>query len=298
MPLQARGTISIVLQEEEATVEAEEFRQAVVVDAPKVVPMSAAVGKSDTDKIGIPALVAIAVAVAEDKRKEEEKKKKKKKDKKGPGNGAGSFVKWLEHIEAPYKNSDFILDSSGKRIAIKPHNANDGYVTVGYGHAIQSGAGAKKYGFNTGGKQAVSSVISSITKQLNNYKSYKDNPAILTFQQAEDLLESDLVKYKTKASGLAKKTGLAFSKNEMDGITSLVYNGNHAYDSDSLLYYFLRKDKNGAINVLHKAVKNGWYGNNEGLLRRRLMEFNIFFNNKYTFYDSTELEKLKKAVGF
>ena len=60
----------------------------------------------------------------------------------------------------------------------------------------------------------------------------------------------------------------------------------------------MRKDKDGAINVLHKAVENGWYGNNEGLLRRRLMEYNFFFNNDYTFYDSNELEALKEAVGF
>lgn len=84
----------------------------------------------------------------------------------------------------------------------------------------------------------------------------------------------------------------------MDGITSLVYNGNHANDPDSLLYYFLRKDKTGAMNVLHKAVDNGWYGSNQGLLRRRLMEFNFFFNNDYNFYDSDNLEKLKKKVGF
>lgn len=83
----------------------------------------------------------------------------------------------------------------------------------------------------------------------------------------------------------------------MDGITSLVYNGNKANDPDSLLYYFLRKDKKGAMNILHKAVEKGWYGSNEGLLRR-LMEFNFFFNNDYTFYDSNENEKIKNDVGF
>jgi GH24 family phage-related lysozyme (muramidase) len=216
----------------------------------------------------------------------------------GTSNDAGSFVGWLKQIEAPYKNSDYILDSSGKRIAIKPHNSNDGYITVGYGHAIQSDEDAIKHGFKTGSKQTVSAVSNSITKQLAGYKSYKDNPAILTLQEAEDLLKADLVKYQTKASVFAKETGLTFSQNEMDGITSLVYNGNRAYDPDSLLYHFLQKDKKGAMNVLQKAVENGWYGSNEGLLRRRLMEFNIFFNNDYTFYDSNELEKLKNDVGF
>lgn len=156
----------------------------------------------------------------------------------------------------------------------------------------------KKYGFITGSKQAVSVVVNSIAAQLNNYKSYKDNPAILTFQEAEDLLKADLVDYQTQASVLAKGTGLTFSQNEMDGITSLVYNGNRANDPDSLLYHFLRRDKKGAMNVLHKAVANGWYGSNDGLLRRRLMEFNFFFNSDYTFYDSPELKKLKNDVGF
>lgn len=65
-------------------------------------------------------------------------------------------------------------------------------------------------------------MVNSITEQFNNYKSYKDNPAILTFQEAEDLLKADLVNCQTKASVLAKETGLTFSQNEMDGITSLV----------------------------------------------------------------------------
>ncbi len=40
----------------------------------------------------------------------------------------------------------------------------------------------------------------------------------------------------------------------------------------------------------------GWYG--DGLLRRRLMEFNIYYNDDYSFYDDTELEQLKKTTGF
>ncbi len=204
---------------------------------------------------------------------------------------------WLSQIEVPHEVSDFILDSNNK-ISIKPHNANDGFVTVGYGHAIQSDAEAEKYGFTTGSKQDVNTVTNVILKQLESYESYKDNPAILTFQEAEDLLIADLIDYQTKASNIASATGLTFSQNEMDGITSLVYNGNRVKDPDSLLYHFLRKDKNGAMDVLHKAVDNGWYGSNGGLLRRRLMEYNIFFNNDYTFYDDNELKLLKNAVGF
>lgn len=211
--------------------------------------------------------------------------------------GNDNLIEWLKSMEAPYKKEDYIWKGE-ITIAIKPYNSNDGYVTVGYGHAIQSDKDAKKYGFEIGSKQNVSEVNDSISKQLVNYNSYTDNPAILTLEDAEALLADDLVKYTTKAYKLASETALSFSQNEMDGITSLVYNGNHANDPDSLLYYFLRKDKTGAMNVLHKTVDNGWYGSNQGLLRRRLMEFNFFFNNDYNFYDSDNLEKLKKKVGF
>ncbi len=216
----------------------------------------------------------------------------------GLGGKSTTLSRWLTNIEKPYKDSDYVIDENGIRIAIKPHNSNDGYVKLGYGHAIQSDNDATKYGFTTGSKQNVSTVTAIISKQLESYKSYKDNPAILTFQEAETLLVNDLIKYQTQASKFANEIGAKFSQNEMDGITSLVYNGNRAYDPDSLLYYFLRKDKKGAINALHKAVDNGWYGSNEGLFRRRLMEFNIFFNNDYTFYDSNQMENLKIIVGY
>ncbi|MFA9466992.1 MAG: hypothetical protein ACERKN_22285 [Velocimicrobium sp.] len=70
----------------------------------------------------------------------------------------------------------------------------------------------KKYGFKIGEDQAIGEVIKSIEKQFNQYKTYKDNPAVLTFQEAEDLLKDDLVNYQTKASNLAQKTGLKFLK--------------------------------------------------------------------------------------
>ena len=102
-PCKFGGTISIIPQEEEAAVEAEEFRQAVVVDAPKVVPMSAAVGKSDTDKSWIEAMVEAATKatkakIAEDIKKEEEKKKKDKKRK-------GNTGVTKEQLQQLYKES-------------------------------------------------------------------------------------------------------------------------------------------------------------------------------------------------
>lgn len=145
-----------------------------------------------------------------------------------------------------------------------------------------------------------SEVDKVIANQLNQYEKWDDNPAVLTTKEAEALLKTDLDKYRKKAINLAKKTGLTFSQNEMDAITSIVYNtgGKGPDDPDTLLYYFLRKDKEGAMNVLRKAVEKDWYEDKPGVFRRRLMEYNIFFNNDYTFYDSNEVEKLKKVVGY
>ena len=132
-PCKFGGTISIVLQEEEAAVEAEEFRQAVVVDAPKVVPMSAAVGKSDADKIGIPSMVAMTAAVTEAKRKEEERKKKeekKKKDKKGKGNADSALEKAIL-LTASFEGSGYVnvtgnFDGAGLSIGIFQWNIGQG----------------------------------------------------------------------------------------------------------------------------------------------------------------------------
>lgn len=54
--------------------------------------------------------------------------------------------------------------------------------------------------------------------------------------------------------------------------------------------------KSDTLSILETAVNMGWYG--DGLLRRRLMEFNIYYNDDYSFYDDTELEQLKKVTGY
>jgi GH24 family phage-related lysozyme (muramidase) len=213
------------------------------------------------------------------------------------GDDNKKLASWLKNIEAPYRDEDYIL-VNGKRVAIKPHSANDGYVTMGYGHAIQSDDDAKKYGFETGSKQSVSAVINSITTQTKKYASYLENPAILSSDEAEKILADDLISYRERATYFANETGELFSQNQMDAMTSLVYNGNKAYSLDSLLYYFLRRDKAEALNIIRKADSSGWYRDNLGLLRRRLMEFNIFFNNDYTFFGSNQLNELKNITGF
>lgn len=86
----------------------------------------------------------------------------------------------------------------------------------------------------------------------------------------------------------------------MDGLTSNVYNTGTAHhnDPDSFQYYLIRNDDIGAINVLHYAEKSNFYGNHDGLLRRRMMEYNIYFNNDYTYYEDTQIDELKRDVGF
>ena len=53
-----------------------------------------------------------------------------------------------------------------------------------------------------------------------------------------------------------------------------------------------------ALDIIKEAEDRGWYENQEGLLRRRLMEYNMYFNGKYDYYNIDQLEKLKKAVNY
>lgn len=209
------------------------------------------------------------------------------------------LCKWLENIEAPYKRGDYILEGENKRIAIKPHNASDGYVTVGFGHAIQSEEDAERYGFTTWEKETdITKVDESIQQQLDKYGEGLSNPAVLTFAEARRLLHMDVQKKRDVAIEMIENRGLDFSENQIDGLTSNIYNGTSVNNEESFSYYLLRDDAEGAMAILHKAVENNWYGGLEGTLRRRLMEYNIFFNNDYTFYDSDELELLKEVVGW
>lgn len=208
------------------------------------------------------------------------------------------LCKWLENIEAPYKDRDFMITENNEKIAIKPHNASDGYVTIGFGHAIQSEEDAERYGFETWEKQINDNVNDSIKHQLETYGENLSNPAILTFAEARRLLHEDVQKKRDIAIEVIENRGLDYSENQIDGITSNMYNGTKLDNEESFSYYLLRDDADGAMAILHKAVENNWYGGQEGKLRRRLMEYNIFFNNDYTFYDSYELDLLKEVVGW
>lgn len=214
------------------------------------------------------------------------------------------LAEWLYNIEAPYKDADLITDNDGNIIALKPQNVQDGYITIGAGHIIQTEADARKYGFyglpgmKWDGSLTDDEIARLIKEQQAKYGTGTSNPAILTVSQAKELLADDLVVARKTAESYAQETGKTYTSNEMDALTSMIFNGTKPNDPDSLSYYLLRQDKEGALNIIRKAVQEGWYGEHGGLLRRRLMEYNIFFNNDYTYYDDTRLDELKEKVGY
>lgn len=219
---------------------------------------------------------------------------------------------WLGLMEAPYKDKDLIKDVDGNIIGIKPHNVEDGYVTIGNGHIIQTEEDAIKYGFTetladgtvrvmpTDGSLTAEQADEWITKQVEQQGSDLDNPAIFSPQEAGALLNDDISEdYRATAERhAANASGAPFSENEMDAMTSVLYNGNVADDPDGVLYYMLRRDKAGALDAIRKAKDGGDYAGREGVFRRRLMEVNIFFNNDYEFYDDNRLDKLIEDVGY
>ena len=82
-------------------------------------------------------------------------------------------------------------------------------------------------------------------------------------------------------------------------------------DLDSFLFYLVyfgqekeiddiptMIDQESAMKIINKAENSGWYKGQEGLFRRRLMEYNMYFNGKYDYYSHQQLEELKKAVNY
>lgn len=192
------------------------------------------------------------------------------------------------------------MDGDSNIVGIKIQNANAGYVTLGYGFIIQTEADAKKYGFRTWTKQEINVIEQEIDEQARKYGTGAGNPAVLSQDEAEELLKEELDKWYEEAESLCKKYNPAYTADQLNAVTCNIYNAGtkHKDDPDSLQYYLLRNDKEGAMDILHKADDNNWYGENGGLLRRRLLEYNIYFNGNYKFYDDSELEQLKSDTGF
>ena len=60
------------------------------------------------------------------------------------------LVYFIMELEDPFYDYNFVFEETKeggkKKVGIKPFSASDGYITIGYGHSIQSLEDAKKYG--------------------------------------------------------------------------------------------------------------------------------------------------------
>lgn len=121
---------------------------------------------------------------------------------------------------------------------------------------------------------------------------------MLSEEAAEKLLIQNMQEKSRYAEQLLGDKRTEFNTDEINGFVSALYNGGNIKNEDSFLYYLVRKDREGALDSIRRTEQGNGYDNQMGRLRRRLMEFNIFFNGDYTYYQDTELEKLKKDIGY
>ena len=215
------------------------------------------------------------------------------------------LIKFFEIGDIYNINNNYIV-SEGKVIGIRLQNAKDGYLTIGYGHAIQSNQDAQKYGldkipgyetFDFAIKHSSAEIDALITACEKYYtNSNERNMAELSLEEAE-ILMIDNLKEKRQLTYNVIDQQTSYTKNQIDAITSVLYNGNDYTDPESMSYHLINQvSTSDTLSILETAVNMGWYG--DGLLRRRLMEFNIYYNDDYSFYDDTELEQLKKVTGY
>ena len=230
------------------------------------------------------------------------------------------MITWLKNMEGPYLDKHFVI-MDGIKVGIKPHNVNDGYITIGYGHIIQTEDEAKEYGFEIDEKYIADDgklrkmpreeVDALIEAQQKEKGTGLENKANLPFQEAENILTLD---WKANKEEVKKAVGdnLLLNEHKLNALTSLYFNGSRPANKDSLFSKLIALEIRGegqkelseeekqkeAVELLHEAEEKNWYGENQGLVRRRLMEVNIYFNHDYTCYDSLEIEELKDMVGY
>lgn len=156
-------------------------------------------------------------------------------------------------------NSNYVLDGDSNIVGIKIQNANDGYVTLGYGFIIQTEADAKKYGFRTWTKQEINVIEQEIDEQARKYGTGAGNPAVLSQDEAEELLKEELDKWYEEAESLCKKYNPAYTADQLNAVTCNIYNAGtkHKDAPDSLQYYLLRNDKEGAMDIRNKQRREG-----------------------------------------
>lgn len=227
------------------------------------------------------------------------------------------LVYFIMELEDPFYDSNFVWEQmegeEKKKVGIKPFLAGDNYITIGYGHSIQTQNDAKKYGLdieftykdkkvNIWEENDNAIIKAYIEKQMSSYGTGLENPAILSMEEAEQLLIDDVRKYWCKAEDIVKNEGKDFKYNQIAALASVFYSGNDMTDKDSLSYKFLYENQEKAIDILKTALKEGWYAGSEGLFWRRLRECNIFYYDDYSkenYQNSPEgIKNLKEKIGW
>ena len=145
-------------------------------------------------------------------------------------------------------NNDNYIVSEGKVIGIRLQNAKDGYLTIGYGHAIQSNQDAQKYGldkipgyetFDFAIKHSSAEIDALITACEKYYtNSNERNMAELSLEEAE-ILMIDNLKEKRQLTYNVIDQQTSYTKNQIDAITSVLYNGNDYTDPESMSYHLI-----------------------------------------------------------
>jgi len=176
--------------------------------------------------------------------------------------------------------------------------ATDDVITIGIGHAIESNREAvKEYLMNCSQGYTESEIddflngIDSYEDENGNYSrdelvSYlhslpvSENLLAIPTTDAETLMRED---YNAKMDVLVpylEDSGYYFDITQIEAMGSVLYNGTSFEDPESVMYYYIRNDVEGAISVMHSV-----YGDNgeepldgAGSFRRRLMELNLFAN--------------------
>ena len=235
----------------------------------------------------------------------------------------------IKNFEVDPDSSTYIRDENKKPIAIDIQNVGDGCITIGYGHILQTEEEIEKYGFGEWKEEILANVAARNAKKEINELPYSieviqdiidkqkakmerdgmDNPAILSVSDAEEILLEDI----KNSYSTAKEIGEGFSDNQIDALTSNIFSAGakEKDSSDSFLFYLVyfgqekeinhestMIDQESAMEIIKTAKNSGWYKGQEGLFRRRLMEYNMYFNGKYDYYSHQQLEELKKAVNY
>lgn len=162
----------------------------------------------------------------------------------------------LLKYETPYDRY-FIKDENGRKIGIKPYDAQDGGITVGFGHHITMHA------------------------FLTDSKAYDLATRNISIAEAESLLANDAIEFENKVKAMMKRHNIYLTQNEFDALTIQTYNfGNVNH------YLQLLKDGNRDYNdwmavTVERMEPNRKTPNYVGLMNRRYQELDLFFYGDY-----------------